>query len=206
MATCKTFRGLYVAILVLLSVPLLAQDNFRAGRADDYSIKQVQGDVTMGVKAFHTEALEEQVFDKSNPSEYGILAVLVVITNDGPGPLKIENMHARYVPQRSGEGVDSMSAEDLFFYNPKGHAPKRKKLPSVRGITKKVKKGPLSHPELAEREFSVPLVLPGQTASGFFYFNVGVGGDPLAGASIYVDGLTDMSTGNPLFYFEVPLR
>jgi hypothetical protein len=205
MAICKTFRGLYVAILVLASVPLGAADNFRAGQASDYQNKQSQAGVTLAVKPFHTELLEQEVFDKSKPSKYGMLAVLVVVTNDGDAPIKIEGLHARYVRDGSRVGVDSMSAEDLFFYNPKGHAPKKKRLPGLGNMTKKVKKGPLSHPELAEREFSVPVVLPGETASGFFYFNVGLTRDPLDGASLYAAGMTNMSTGNPLFYFEVPL-
>ena len=47
-------------------------------------------------------------------------------------------------------------------------------------------------------------MLPGETVSGFFYFDIGTGHDPLAGA-IYVAGLNNMSTGQDLFYFEIPL-
>ena len=205
MATCKIIRSLFVTVFVMSAVPLGAAERFRAGTADAYEATQSQAGVTLAVKPYHTELLEKEIFSKSKPNKFGIMPVLVVITNLGDAPIKLVEMHARYVPARSTEGVNAMTAEDLFFYNPKGHAPKKQKLPGPGNTITKVKKGPLSRPEIAEREFSAPVLPPGETASGFFYFNVGIGGDPLTGASLYVAGMTNMSTGQPLFYFEVPL-
>jgi hypothetical protein len=47
------------------------------------------------------------------------------------------------------------------------------------------------------------VVAPHTTASGFFYYNTGTGS--LSGASMYISGIRDMTTGSDLFYFEIPL-
>jgi hypothetical protein len=205
MATCKTLCSLFALVLALSAVALLAAEGFHVDPADTYAAKQSQAGVTLAVKTYHTEALAKEAFGKGEPHKYGILPVLVVITNGGEAPIKLDKMHARFVPASSREGIESITAQDLFFFNPKGHAPKQRRIPGIGSMGPKVKKGPLSQQEFSGREFSVPVLPPGETAGGFFYFDVGLEGDPLAGASIYVAGLDNMSTGQELFYFEVPI-
>ena len=43
---------------------------------------------------------------------------------------------------------------------------------------------------------------PGQTASGFFYFQTGL----QRGATLYLNGLSEAATGKEILYFELPLR
>jgi hypothetical protein len=200
MAISKTLCSLFA----LSSVALLAADDFRVSTADTYTAKQSQAGVVLAVKPYHTEALAKEAFGKGEPHKYGILPVLVVITSGGEAPIKLDRMHARYVPARSREGIESITAQDLFFFNPKGHEPKTRRIPGVGTMGTKVKKGPLARQEFSDREFSAPVLLPGETVSGFLYFDIGMGRDPLAGA-IYVAGLNNMSTGQELFYFEIPL-
>jgi hypothetical protein len=195
----------FAPVLTLSAVALFAAETFRVNPADTYAAKQSQAGVTLAVKPYHTEALAKEAFGKGEPHKYGILPVLVVITNGGEAPIKVDRIQARFVPAGSREGIESITAQDLFFFNPKGHAPKQRRIPGIGAMGPKVKKGPLARQEFSDREFSVPVVLPGETAGGFFYFDIGTGPDPLAGASIYVAGLNNMSTGQELFYFEVPL-
>ena len=204
MATSKTLCSLFASLLTLSAVALFAAEGFSVSPADTYAAKQSQAGVVLAVKPYHTEVLAKEAFGKGEPHKYGILPVLVVITNGGEAPIKLDKIHARYVPPRSREGIESITAEDLFFFNPKGHEPKQRRIPGVGTMGTKVKKGPLSDRAYSDREFSAPVMLPGETVSGFFYFDIGTGSDPLAGA-IYVAGLTNMSTSQELFYFEVPL-
>jgi hypothetical protein len=69
--------------------------------------------------------------------------------------------------------------------------------PIIRG-----KKNPLNTWEIEGRAFSAQMLPPGQTASGFFYFQV----DSQPNASVYINGLLEAKTGKELFYFEVPLQ
>ena len=204
MATCKTICSLFASLLMISAVALPAADGFQVNPADSYAAKQSQAGVVLAVKPYHTEALAKEAFGKGEPHKYGILPVLVVITNSGEAPIKLDKMHARYVPAGSREGIESITAQDLFFFNPKGHEPKQRRIPGVGTMGTKVKKGPLARQEFADREFSAPVVLPGETVGGFFYFDVGTNRDPLTGA-VYVAGLTNMTTSQDLFYFEIPL-
>ena len=56
--------------------------------------------------------------------------------------------------------------------------------------------------ELLEgRAFVATSLPPGNSASGFFYFQTGLRPD----ATIYISGIREAATGNELLYFEVPL-
>ena len=71
------------------------------------------------------------------------------------------------------------------------------------GNTKILKrKNPLDAWEIEGRSFSAEILPPGQSASGFFYFQT-----PLQhGSSLYVNGLYEAATSKELFYFELPLQ
>ena len=45
------------------------------------------------------------------------------------------------------------------------------------------------------------MMATGQTASGFFYFETGL----QKGATIYITGITQASSGKELLFFELPL-
>ena len=63
-------------------------------------------------------------------------------------------------------------------------------------------KNPLNATEIEVRAFSAKMLPAGESASGFFYFETDVAS---AGASLYVTGLQNATTGKDLYYFEIPL-
>jgi hypothetical protein len=63
------------------------------------------------------------------------------------------------------------------------------------------KKNPLDEWEIEGHAFAAQMLAPGQTASGFFYFQTGL----QRGATIYLRGMTDASSGKELLFFELPL-
>ena len=50
--------------------------------------------------------------------------------------------------------------------------------------------------------FTAQMLPPGQSASGFFYFQTGLQRD----ATIYLSGIREAATGKELLYFELPLK
>ena len=64
------------------------------------------------------------------------------------------------------------------------------------------KKNPLDAWEIEGRAFAAQMLPPGQSASGFFYFQTGL----QHGATIYLTGLYEAATGKEIFYFELPLQ
>jgi hypothetical protein len=190
---------------LLLAAGPAAGEGFQARPAGEYAARQQQGGVTVAVKAYHSDTEQKEAFDKAQPYKYGFLPVLLVITNDTEHPLGLKDLKVRFIDAR-GEGLEPVSGEQLAYYNPKGHQPKER--PSYIPIPlgrPKARKGPLAKPEITQREFKAPVVPPKTTASGFFYYNTGLKSDPLQGTSMYISGIRDMSTGDELFYFEIPL-
>lgn len=202
-------RAGFLILALAATTALSAADRqpFRAKEASKYPAKQSQGLVTVAVKPYHTAKLMKQAFGKTKPYKYGVLPILVVVTNKGDGVIGLENLKVRYITAER-DGLEPVSAADLAYFNPKGHQPTQKPsyIPGIPGLNKpKVKKGPLAKSEIRTREFSAPVLTPESTVSGFFYYTVGKGGDPVPGAAIYLSGLVDLQSGQELFYFEIPL-
>ncbi len=196
-------------IPLLLAVPLTiaaAKDSFKTRAADKYPAHQKQSDVTVGVKPYYSEKDMEEAFGKARPFKYGILPVLVVISNRSDHALALEGLKVRFITA-DREGLEPISGEDLTFYNPKGHQPKERPpfIPPLPGTRPKARKGPLAQPEITEREFKAPVLPPETTVSGFFYYQTGTEPDPIPGSAIYLSGLRDLTTGSELFYFEIPM-
>jgi len=62
-------------------------------------------------------------------------------------------------------------------------------------------KSPLDTWQIEGRAFAAQVLPPGQSASGFFYFQTGY----QRGASLYLSGLREADSGRELLYFEVPM-
>ena len=207
MATPWRLTGAALA-LCFASAALAQKGDFEAGKAEDYSARQSQAGVTIAVASFQDPDEAEKVFPKAEPHKHGVLPVLVVITNNGEAPIALEDFQVRYTP-RGRDGVEPIPSDELIYFNPEGHQPRERPryIPNVPGLGgPKVKKGPLSRPEITERTFRAPVVAPGDTASGFFFYDLGGEGAPSPGATIYLSGLRNMQTNQELFYFEIPLE
>jgi hypothetical protein len=199
--------GFGALLLGLVAGAVAADEMFKPQTADRYPSKQSQAGVTVAVRAYHTPDRQEAAFGKADPWKYGVLPVLVVITNEGEAPISLQNLQARFVQGRS-EGLEPTSGDDLQYFNPKGAQPREKPkyIPNIPGMNRpKAKKGPLAKPEIVDRQFKAPIVAPRESASGFFYYFVGTERDPLEGSTIYLSGLKNMQTNQELFYFEIPL-
>jgi hypothetical protein len=127
------------------------------------------------------------------------MPVLVVIQNDAGKTMRLDRLKLEYVgPNR--DRVTAMPAREVRFL----HGPQRPGV--ITGPTGKPKipknKNPLEAWEIEGRAFSARMLPPGESASGFFYFQTGL----QAGAKLYLTGLAEADTGKEVFYFEVPLR
>jgi hypothetical protein len=66
----------------------------------------------------------------------------------------------------------------------------------------KTKKNPLDAWEIEGRALAAQMLPPGQSASGFCYFQTALQHD----ATLYLNGLYEAATGKQIFYFELPLQ
>jgi hypothetical protein len=169
---------------------------FKAGRAETYPAKAEQGKVVVAVAPFSTDEEIRQAFGKADLRKYGVLPVLVVIDNNGSKAIRVK-LAAEYVTA-SGKHLEAMPPEDIMYLNgvKKPAGPDKIQLP----IPTRKAKNKLEAWEVTGRAFTAKMVPPGDTVSGFVYFQV----TPESGASVYLNGFGEAG-GADLFYFDIPL-
>ena len=194
----KNVCSALVALLAIIS-PASALDKekaFKAGRAETYPAKSEQGKVVVAVVPFTTAEEIRQAFGKADMQKHNILPVLVVIDNNGSKALRV-NLQSAYITA-AGKHLDSTPADEIVYLNgvkrPKG--PEEIRLP----IPTRKAKNKLEAWEVTGRAFAVKMIPPGESVSGFVYFQVSR--EP--GAKIYLNGFSEAG-GKDLFYFEIPL-
>ena len=158
------------------------EPQFTPGAAASYRSHQTSEKVTIGVLPYFNDEDTRPLFGKHNPYNYGVLPVLVVIQNDSPKTIRVQSIQAAWMgPNR--DKVEATPAKDVRFLNAPSH------------------KNPLDSPEIEHHAFAAQVIPPGQSASGFFYFQTGY----QRGSSLYVSGLREADSGRELLYFEVPI-
>ncbi len=189
-----------IALSALLAgmVAVAADKAFQASAASDYA-HQSSGKVTVGAKSFDNEDLTAEAFGKkADLLKYGVLPVLVVVENKRDQALDLRNLEVNLVAS-DGRHSSSINSEDIPFLATAG------KHPSQTGVRVPVplpkKKNPLDTPSIVERAFSAKMLPPGDSASGFFYFEA----KPESGDKLYLSGVRDARSGQEIMYFEFPI-
>jgi hypothetical protein len=187
--------------LVLVAFFAFAADRttFQSKPAGEYPKRMTSEKVTIAAQPFITDDEAKEPFGKVNPWRYGVLPVLVVVQNDSAETLRVDRMRVSYVLPDNSK-VEATPASDVKFLLG-AKAPKSIPGPSLPGVhLGGAKKSPLSEWEIEGRAFAAKVIPPGQSASGFFYFQTD---NTSAAASVYITGLVNAGTGKELYYFEI---
>jgi hypothetical protein len=198
------FRSKFLPLVCLAaSIPAaLAVDKggtkFTPPPVDSIESKQTNDSVTIAVKPYNNETDAKAAFGRVNPYEYGILPVLVIIRNDSKKSIRLSTMRPEYISP-SRDRIEATPASEVKY----ARGPKRPSMNPgpIPGIKLKGK-NPLAAEEIEGRAFSAQMLPPGEMAYGFIYFHTGF----RRGASFYLTGLQDASTGQDLFYFDIPMQ
>jgi len=169
---------------------------FRPPPAAELPHHQTNDQVTIGVDPYNAGEKVKAAFGKLNPYQYGILPVLIAIQNSSGQSIKMDGMKAEYVGPH-GDRIESTPAKDVPSTQGGGRPS-----PPIGVIPPRVKKSPLNVWEIEGRAFAAEMIPPGNSAYGFIYFQTGI----QKGATIYLSGLTEASTGKELLFFEIPLQ
>ena len=176
------------------------EPKFSAGPVEKYPARQTNAKVTVAASVYETDDQARPAFGKHNPYKYGILPILVVIQNDGNQAIRVDQIRVEYIgPDRSR--LEATPANDIRYLSG-GRKPNVTTGPVPTGGPR-VKRGksPLDLDAMELRAFAAKMIPPGESASGFFYFQTGHRG----GSRLYVTGITEANSGKDLFYFEIPL-
>ena len=189
-------------LIVLLSITAAygadkRESRFVVPKASEMPGSQKVSGVTIGVRAFVSEQEAKQVFGKLNPYRYRVLPVLLVMENESGKAIRLDNMKVQL--QTSHGSVHSVPADEVpYLRGPERPQVKVHPIPRISGP----KKNPLAAPEIQERAFVAKMLPPGDSASGFVYFDAEFRGKGV----VLVTGLAEAATGQELFYFEIPLE
>lgn len=190
-------------LLTSIAVALAADKDkpkLEVNPAASYPHHMTSQGVTIAAVPYETEEQTKTAFGKLNPNDHGILPILVVIENNSPNTIRLENMKAEYTAQ-GGVRIENTPSQDVRFLRG-ARKPKMAPGPTVGGVHVSRNKNPLSAWEIEGRAFSAKMIPPNDKASGFLYFQTGSRG----GATLVLSGLRDAKSGQELFFFEIPLR
>lgn len=185
--------------LAALSLALLTatEKRFEAGTATSYS-HQTSDQVTIGAKPYDNSELNAEAFGKkADLLKYGVLPILVVIENKRSTPVDLTELEVNLVGA-DGRHVSSVNPEDIPYLGSEGKHPSM----SPVHVPLPKKKNPLNAPEIVTRAFNAKMLPPGDSASGFFYFEA----NSEMGDKLYLNGMRDARSGKQILYFEFPLQ
>src|ERR1039458_3158384 len=190
-----------LALLLSISVAAAADKEtpFKAAPAVSYASHQSNAQITIGVDPYVTLDKVQLAFGKLNPGQFGVLPVLVVIQNDSDKAIRLDRLKVQYIGP-SHERIEATPAKDVRYLRPP-QRPSAIDGPAGRVKVLKTKKNPLDEWEIEGRALAAQMLPPGQSASGFLYFQTGL----QHGATVYLNGLYEAGTGKEIFYFELPL-
>jgi hypothetical protein len=191
------FKRLALVMSIAAAFAADKEPPFRPAAADSYS-HQTSERVTIGVDAYSSAEKVKTAFGKVNPNLYGILPVLVVVQNNSDKTIRLTKLHAEYVGTNNNR-VEATPARDVRYLNPE-ISPRT--ISSPGRIPLPHKKNPLDAWEIEGRAFAADTLPPGNSASGFFYFQT----EQQPQATIYLSGITEAATGRELLYFEIPVK
>src|SRR5574340_591243 len=191
-------------LALFLSITALAfggkePPQFKSAPAASYPAHQTGAKVTIGVDPVTTDEKAKPAFGKNNPYKYGVLPVLVVIQNDGAKALRADRLKVEYLGPTGGRVAATPADEVKYLAGPR----KPNVMSGPTGAPKVLKrKNPLNTWEIEGRAWAAKMIPPGESASGFFYFETTY----LPGARLYLTGLSEADTGKELFYYEIPFE
>ena len=193
--------GKFPILFLSIAAAMVAADKdkggFTPGPAASFENKQTIAGVTIAARVLESDEEAKPAFGKLNPYEHGILPVLVVMHNTTNQVIKLDRMKVQYMRADQSK-IDATPAADVQYTR----GPDRPNMaPSPLPIPRRAKKNPLTAWEIEGRSFAAKMLLPGESAHGFFYFQT----THRSGSHLYVTGLREAATGNELFFFEVPL-
>jgi hypothetical protein len=193
------FKCLVLLLSIAAGFAADKDEAFRVQPASSYPSKQSIGKVMIAAVPYETEEESKAAFGKAKPYKQGILPVLVVIQNDGDQAIRAEKVKVElHGPNRSR--VEAIPAGEVRFAN----GPKKPKMTPgpLGGVGIGRNKNPLDAWEIEGRAFAAKMILPGESAHGFFYFDSGY----QRGMQLYLTGLEEAGTGKELFFVEIPLE
>src|SRR4051812_21207020 len=105
-----------LALILSISAVFAADKEtpFKAAPAASYASHQSNAQVTIGVDAYVTNDKVKVAFGKREPSQFGLLPVLVVIQNDSKEAIRLGRLKVEYIGPNH-DRVEATPAKDVKY-------------------------------------------------------------------------------------------
>ena len=199
-----------ILCLIGFSTLLLAGDKgFNpppAEHAKTYALAEAHDDEHAVIAIDPYDAAPKTAIFKVKYKEIGFLPVRLIISNDGPKPLMLDNLKIEFITARRDK-LEPATKDDI--YRRISHPEKVTSKPPVQLPIPGPRKPPTAinrdaRDEVDSAMFVTVPVMPLSTNSGFLFFDVAGIESPEAGAHLYVSGIK--AGTQELFYFDIPLE
>jgi hypothetical protein len=204
--------GYVISIVLVMAAAVpsaLAGKEFRPPRAADVNSYPARDDhrqehIAVAINPYDTP--EKAAIFPTHWSQYGLLPVQMIIANSGDHPIALNRMKVELVTVNRTR-IQPASDQDLYrrisrtkHRGDEGSPlpmPIPRKKPNV-GVPKEAQQ------EVEAAQFRAEAVEPHGSQAGFLFFDVEGIKEPLAGAHLYVTGITD-GNGQEVMFFDVAL-
>jgi hypothetical protein len=205
-------RRYFLGFVVLIALTAFAAKEFVMPNifpAKTYPAHDDHPTEKVSIAADPYDLADKAAIFNENYADKGYMPMLVVITNDSDQPIALNNLKVELITKRRDK-IPAATEDDLYRRLSKirhrGDEPSRnplpiplpRKKPQV-GVSKK------NRDEIDASMFSAKAVAPHENQAGFFFFDVSDISQPLAGARLFINGVTG-NNGQELMYFEIPME
>jgi hypothetical protein len=205
-------RRVFLGLLLLAALTAVAAKEFAMPKifpAKTYPAHDEHPMEKISAAADPYDLADKASIFNENYAGNGYMPILVVITNDGDQPVALNALKVELVTKRRDK-IPAASEDDLYRrlsrVRHRGDEPSRNPLPiPLPGKKPNVGVSKQNRNEIDASMFSAKAVAPHESQAGFFFFDVTDLSQPLAGARLYLSGITN-NDGQELMYFEIPME
>jgi len=204
---------LFVAVLPLcLAIGASQKDaaqkdglSFRGKPADAYPARDAHEGLIVAAEPFDTPEEVREAFGKNDPNSFGILPLLLVITNNSDKAVRLDNLKAEFITYNR-QKIEPTAARDVAVRMRKkaqtsGSIPVPRPRITLPGMGGESDRGS----DVLTNAFEVRMAVPQSTVVGFLYFDMGRLQNWASGSKLFLTGMRWANNGQELMYYEVDL-
>lgn len=199
---CILFCATSALALPVALVRAADNSQFKPEAPERYANAQKVSGLVLAADSYHEPGRAKLAFgSKAKPQDHGVLPVLLIVRNESQKTINMQRMRVEYHADRARSAA--IPAPEVPYIGRNVRPPRADAGGPLPGrVSVRRGKNPLEAQEIQDRAFLAPILPPGETASGFFYFQALY----RENAILYITGLEEAGTRQELFFMEVPVN
>lgn len=190
-----------MGLRTFLLAAIVATASLRTQPAASYAARDAHDGVTIAADPYERPEKSKEVFGKYDPLKIGVMPVLLVITNASQDAVRLDNLVIQFIAADRQRAEPIPADEVSMRVKGKKAPPKMGPRSPLPRLPKRADPNVIS--AIVDHEFLLKMIPPGDTVSGFLFFDTNRRPDVLKGARLYLTGATWARTAQPLLFFDI---